>query len=160
MLVLINECSSVTCQIQVSFEQIRKKVPMLTVDGIIIKNGKILLIKRAISPYKDHWALPGGFVELNETLEEAVAREVREETCLETKPVRLTGAYSEPGRDPRGHTISIAYLLKTISGAPKKTKEAKDVRFFALDNLPENMAFDHEKIINGAKEIKEEQQDS
>ena len=133
---------------------------MLTVDGIIIEKGKILLIKRATSPYKDYWALPGGFVELGETLEEAVAREVKEETGLETKPVKLTGAYSDPKRDPRGHTITVAYLLRTISGNPKTTSEAKDVRLFALDNLPEKMAFDHERIINGAKKIKADRQDS
>ncbi len=144
----------------ISFEQIRKKVPMLTVDGIIIENGKILLIKRATQPYKDHWALPGGFVELGETLEEAVTREVKEETGLETKPVKLTGAYSDPKRDPRGHTISIAYLLRTISGNLKTTPEAKEIRFFALDSLPENMAFDHEKIVCDAKEIKADKQDS
>lgn len=143
----------------ISFEQIRKKVPMLTVDGIIIEKGKILLIKRATSPYKDHWALPGGFVELNETLEEAVAREVKEETGLQTKPVKLIGAYSDPGRDPRGHTISIAYLLKTISGNLKITPEAKEIRFFAPDSLPENMAFDHEKIVCDAK-IKADKRDS
>ena len=143
----------------ISFEEIRKKVPMVTVDGIIIEEGKILLIKRAGSPYKDHWALPGGFVELGETLEEAVAREVKEETGLETKPVKLTGAYSDPKRDPRGHTISIAYLLKIIKGNLKITPEAKEVRFFALNNLPEDMAFDHEKIVCDAK-IKADKQDS
>ncbi len=143
----------------ISFEEIRKKVPMVTVDGIIIEEGKVLLIKRATSPYKDHWALPGGFVELGETLEEAVAREVKEETGLQTKPVKLIGAYSDPGRDPRGHTITVAYLLKTINGNPKITHEAKEIGFFALDSLPENMAFDHEKIINGAK-IKADKRDS
>jgi len=144
----------------ISFKEIRKKVPMLTVDGIIIEKGKILLIKRRTPPYKDHWALPGGFVELNETLEEAVAREIKEETGLETKPVKLIGAYSDPKRDPRGHTITVAYLLRIISGNLETTPEAKDVRFFALDSLPENLAFDHEKIINGAKEIKADKQDS
>lgn len=144
----------------VSFDQIRKKVPMLTVDGIIIQNQKILLIRRATPPYKDHWALPGGFVELGETLEQAVARETKEETCLETKPIKLIGAYSDPGRDPRGHTITIAYLLKITKGHPKKTKEAKEIKFFALNNLPKNLAFDHKKIITDAKEIKAGKQDS
>ena len=130
-----------------------RKSPKLTVDGIILKKGKILLIKRATQPFVDYWALPGGFVELNETTERAVEREIHEETNLTTKTKKLVGVYSNPKRDPRRHTITIAYLLETINGTAKKTEEAKEVKYFAFDNLPQNIAFDHRKIIMDAEKI-------
>jgi len=126
---------------------------MLTVDGIIIENQKVLLIKRATEPFIDYWALPGGFVELNETTERAVEREIEEETGLTAKTKKVVGVYSKPGRDPRGHTITIAYLLETIKGTAKATEEAREVKYFDLDNLPENIAFDHREIIEDAKKV-------
>ena len=138
---------------KIPFDEIRKYVPLIAVDGIIIKSGNILLIKRATEPFKDSWALPGGFVELGETLEEAVSRETKEETGLIAEPLKIVGAYSDPARDPRGHTISIAYLMKVSGGKPKPTEEAKEIKFFALSNLPENLAFDHKKIIEDAKKL-------
>ncbi len=138
---------------KIPFEEIRKHVPLITVDAIIIKNKKILLIKRATEPYEDSWALPGGFVELGETLEQAVTREIEEETCLKTEPLKLVGAYSDPKRDPRGHTISVAYLTKITGGKPKTTEEAKEVKYFSLTRLPKNLAFDHKKIIDDAEKI-------
>lgn len=131
--------------------KLRKIAPMLTVDSVIIEKEKILLIKRAQEPYKNHWALPGGFVELGETLEHAAARETEEETGLKTEPGKLIGAYSTPGRDPRGHTVSIVYLMRIISGKPKTSDETKEVKFFPLNSLPKNIAFDHKKIIEDAK---------
>lgn len=131
--------------------KLRKLAPMLTVDTIIIEKEKILLIKRATEPFIDHWALPGGFVELNETLEQAATRETKEETGLKTEPIKIVGAYSDPDRDPRGHTVSIVYLMRIISGTTKTTEETKDIRYFPLNRLPENLAFDHKKIIENAK---------
>ena len=128
----------------------KERKPMLTVDGIIIEKEKILLIKRATQPYLNYWALPGGFVELNETLEEAITREVIEETCLQTKTNGLAGAYSDPKRDPRGHTVSIVYFMKIIGGEPNKTNEAKEIEYFDFNKLPEKIAFDHRKIIDDA----------
>ena len=84
----------------------RYKSPKLTVDAIITKNDKILLIKRRRKPFKDFWALPGGFVNYGEKVEDAVIREVLEETNLECKIEKLLGVYSDPNRDPRGHTVS------------------------------------------------------
>lgn len=138
---------------KIPFEEIRKHVPLIAVDGIIIKNKKILLIKRATEPYKNSWALPGGFVDLGETLEQAVTREIEEETGLKTKPTKLVGAYSDPKRDPRGHTVSVAYLVKTTGGNEKTTEEAKEVKYFPLERLPEHLAFDHKKIIEDAEKI-------
>lgn len=125
------------------------KSPKITVDGIILKDEKILLIKRKNEPYKDNWALPGGFVEYGETVEKAVIREVLEETGLQTEISKLIGVYSDPDRDPRGHTITTVYSLNIVKGDMKSGDDAKDVKFFDLKQLP-SLSFDHGKIINDA----------
>ena len=122
------------------------KVPSITTDGIIIKDEKILLIKRKNPPFKGMWALPGGFVEYNETTENAVVREVLEETGLKTKIHKLAGVYSDPERDPRGHTITIVYMLDVINGKLIANDDASEVKYFSLNDLP-NLSFDHEIII-------------
>ena len=122
------------------------KFPRLTVDGIIIKKKKILLIKRGNEPFQGQWALPGGFVEYGETTEEAVIREIYEETGIRTTIQKILGVYSDPKRDPRGHTISIVYLLMSVRGHPQAGSDAKDIHFFSLNDLPP-LAFDHKKII-------------
>lgn len=126
--------------------------PKLTVDGVVVRGNKILLIKRKNKPFKGKWALPGGFVEYGETVEEAVAREAAEETGLDTEIKQIVGVYSDPDRDPRGHTISIAYLLSVKGGTPKGGDDASDARFFDADELPP-LAFDHDKIIKDALHI-------
>ena len=125
------------------------KYPRLTVDGVVIKNKKILLIRRKNDPFKGKWALPGGFVDYGERVEDAVVREVKEETGLETTIEKLLGIYSDPGRDPRGHTVSIVYLLSFKEGTAKGGDDALEAKFFDLDDLPP-LAFDHEKIIKDA----------
>jgi len=122
------------------------KTPSLTVDGAVIKNNMILLVKRKHQPFKGKWALPGGFVEYGEKVEDAVVREVFEETGLKTKIVDLVGVYSDPGRDPRGHTVTIVYLLEVVDGELKEGDDASDVKFFDLKRLP-TLSFDHDKII-------------
>ncbi len=124
------------------------KKPSITVDGVIIKDGKILLIKRKNEPFKGAWALPGGFVEYGETVEKAVLREVKEETGMDAKIKKLVGVYSDPARDPRGHTISIVFLLEA-EGRSKAGSDAKEAKFFDLNDLP-SLAFDHKKIIEDA----------
>lgn len=123
------------------------KNPKITADGAVLTEDKILLIKRKNNPYKHKWALPGGFVEYGERVENAVVREVLEETGLNTIVKEIIGVYSDPNRDPRGHTITIVYLLDIKNGELKSGDDAADARFFSLDNLPE-LAFDHDKIIN------------
>ncbi len=120
--------------------------PWLTVDGIILVRGKILCVRRAHEPFKGQLALPGGFAELGETVEDAVVREVREETGLETRVVRLVGVYSDPARDPRGHTVSVAFELEPTGGTLKAGDDAADVVLVDPDRLP-RLAFDHSKII-------------
>ena len=123
------------------------KTPRITIDGIIIKDQKILLVKRKNDPFKDKWALPGGFVEYGEKTEDAVIREVLEETGLRTKITQLAGVYSDPNRDPRGHTITIVYMLDIIGGELKAGDDASDVKFFNAEELPK-LSFDHDKIID------------
>lgn len=124
----------------------QNKFPKVTVDGVVLKDEKILLVKRKNQPFKDKWALPGGFVDYGETTENAVVREVLEEAGLKTRVGSLFGVYSDPQRDPRGHTITVVYLLEVCGGVLKSGDDAADVRFFGLDDLPE-LSFDHEKII-------------
>jgi len=123
------------------------KTPRITIDGIIIKDQKILLVKRKNDPFKDKWALPGGFVEYGEKTEDAIMREVLEETGLRTKINQLAGVYSDPNRDPRGHTITIVYTLDIIGGELKAGDDASDVKFFNAEELPK-LSFDHDKIID------------
>jgi len=125
------------------------KSPKLTVDGLILKDKKVLLIKRKNYPFKGKWALPGGFVEYNEKTEDTAIREIFEETGLKTKINSLVGVYSDPNRDPRGHTVSVIYLLEICGGKLKGSDDASDAKFFDLNHLPK-LAFDHNKIIKDA----------
>ncbi len=120
--------------------------PALTVDGIIVKNNKILLVERGKPPFKGKYALPGGFVEYGETVEDAVVREIEEETGLKTEIKNLFGVYSDPGRDPRGHTVSVVFELKANSGELKGGDDAASASYVPTTDLP-CLAFDHSKII-------------
>ncbi len=124
--------------------------PKLTVDAVIILNGKIVLIKRRNPPYQGNFALPGGFVEIGETTEEATVREVHEETGLSIKIIKLLGVYSDPLRDPRGHTVSVCYLVSG-EGKPKADSDAEDIGLFDITDMPQ-MAFDHNMIIDNARD--------
>jgi 8-oxo-dGTP diphosphatase len=122
----------------------------VAVDAIIMHNDAILLIKRGKDPFKGMWALPGGFVEYGETTEQAVIRETKEETHLNCSIIRLIGVYSDPGRDPRGHTISIVYELSVDSGEISAGDDAAHASWIPLSTLPEVIAFDHAQIIEDA----------
>jgi 8-oxo-dGTP diphosphatase len=123
--------------------------PHLTVDGILAREGTVLLVKRKHDPFRDRWALPGGFVNYRETLEDAVVREVEEETGLHTSVRQLLGVYSHPDRDPRDHTVSSAFILQGGQGEPCGGDDAQEARFHPLGGLPE-LAFDHTDIISDA----------
>jgi 8-oxo-dGTP diphosphatase len=127
--------------------------PLLTVDALIIYEEKIVLIKRINPPYENMFALPGGFVEIGETVETAVVREAKEETGLDVEIIRLLGVYSDPKRDPRGHTVSVCFIVEG-SGKLKAGDDAKDAELFDIYNVPE-LAFDHNKIIKDAISIME-----
>lgn len=117
-------------------------------DAILIEDGKLLLIRRASEPFKGKWALPGGMIEADETAEDCLKREMREETGVEVEPVQLVGLYSGPERDPR-RTISAAYLVKRIRGEPKAGDDAGELRWFGLGDLPD-LCFDHSKVVRDA----------
>ena len=118
--------------------------PFLTVDAIIEIDGGIILIKRKNPP--PGWAIPGGFVDYGETLEDAVIREAKEETGLDIDLVRQFHTYSAPKRDPRHHTVSTIFVA-SASGNPVAADDALEVKIFSRENLPEEIAFDHRKIL-------------
>lgn len=124
----------------------RQVHPWVTVDGIATVDGKLVAVIRRHPPHQGMAALPGGFVELGETTEHAVVREVREETNLETRVARLVGVYSDPARDPRGHTVTVAYALDVTGGTLAAGDDAKDVVLLDPGDLPP-IAFDHARII-------------
>ena len=125
------------------------ETPKIMVDVVVpSEEGRILLIRRGSDPYEGYWALPGGFVEVGETLEEAAVREAEEETGLKVEVVRLVGVYSDPDRDPRGHNVSVTYLARVREGEPSAASDAAEVSF--LDPSTVDLAFDHEKIITDA----------
>jgi 8-oxo-dGTP diphosphatase len=121
--------------------------PLLTVDCVIVdRRGRVLLIKRANAPYKGEYALPGGFVDLDETVESACLREVLEETNIKIRRPTLVGIYSEPGRDPRGPTVSIAYATRVASAVAKAGDDASAAAW--VDKWQDvKLAFDHADII-------------
>jgi ADP-ribose pyrophosphatase YjhB (NUDIX family) len=122
------------------------KNPIPTVDIIIeIESKGIVLIKRKNPPYG--WAIPGGFVDYGESLEEAVMREAKEETNLDVKLARQFHTYSDPKRDPRHHTISTIYIAKG-NGIPQAKDDALEIGIFNESNLPNEIAFDHRSILN------------
>ncbi len=127
--------------------------PALTVDvAVFVRVAPllVLLIQRAEPPFAGEWALPGGFVEEGETVASAAARELAEETGIEAGGLRLLGVYSAPGRDPRGWTVSVAYVHELDAElAVKGGDDAAAARWFAVDELPP-LAFDHAQIVTEA----------
>lgn len=114
---------------------------------------KVLLVQRENEPFKNDWALPGGFLEDEEQLEEGAKRELKEETGLEISEVHQFKAFGKPGRDPRGRTISIAFWGEVLSEEKVEgSDDAKDAKWFDLENLPE-LAFDHKQIIEFAVKV-------
>ena len=126
----------------------------LAVDIIIAKDNKSVLVQRKHEPFNGCWAVPGGYVELDETAETAAVREAKEETGFDIKLLKLQGVYSDPNRDPTRHTAAAAYTAEIIGGELKETDETKP-QWFGLDELPE-LAFDHSKIVSDFKSKMEE----
>jgi len=123
----------------------RYRNPIPTVDIIIELDARgIILIKRAKEPFG--WAIPGGFVDYGESLEDAARREAREETSLKVELLGQLGAYSAPDRDPRHHTISVVFLARA-RGRPEARDDALEVGVFTKEDLPSPLVFDHGQIL-------------
>jgi len=122
----------------------RYKNPYPTADIIVDIGGKVVLIERNNPP--SGWAIPGGFIDYGESAEHAAVREIREETGLEVYDLALFGVYSDPARDPRFHTLTVVYTANS-DGVPVAGDDAGDAQLFSLDELPEEMAFDHRDIL-------------
>ena len=129
------------------------KTPLLAVDAVILFGKGIILIKRQNPPYEGCYALPGGFVEVGESAEETVLREAHEETGLDIELQGLVGAYSDPGRDPRGHVVSLCYLARG-AGELRSGSDARSAEVFSLHALP-SIAFDHHQMIGDALRLLE-----
>ena len=127
--------------------------PMVTVDAVVFafveKQAKLLLINRRNEPFKGKWALPGGFVEMDEELEQAAKRELAEETGLQGVSLEQMHTFGQCGRDPRGRQITIVFagVAKDNLNSIKADDDAADAKWFDLENLPKNLAFDHNEVI-------------
>lgn len=129
--------------------------PAVTVDAVIFrdnsKKSEVLLIKRANEPFKDMWAIPGGFIDMDESLIESAYRELKEETGIAEVELLQVGAYGDVNRDPRHRTISVVFTgLLTQSNQPiEASDDAADLEWFSVNELPQ-LAFDHELILTDA----------
>ena len=131
--------------------------PALTVDCVVLalKNDDlaVLLIQRDQEPFAGQWALPGGFVEMDEPLEGAAKRELEEETGITDVRLEQLHTFGDPGRDPRGHVVTVAYctLTKLADHRVRADSDARDVAWFPIDDTPK-LAFDHDRILETARQ--------
>jgi 8-oxo-dGTP diphosphatase len=132
--------------------------PMVTADAVVFSKTdgktKVLLINRGKEPFKGKWALPGGFVDMDEELEDAVVRELAEETGLTGVQLEQMRTFGTVGRDPRGRQISIAYMGIATEGQDtiKAGDDAAQAQWFDIEELPEDLAFDHNEVVRFAIE--------
>ena len=120
------------------------------VDPVIIKDDKVLLIKRSFGVFRGYWVLPGGRMEKGEDARTCCIREAKEETGLDVEVLDFIGFYDSPERDPEKHAVSLAFLCRPAGGEMKHNEEATDIKFFSRDSLPENIGWDHKDIIEDA----------
>ncbi len=132
--------------------------PMVAADAAVFRffagKAKLLLVNRKKEPFKGKWALPGGFVDIDEELDDAVARELVEETGLVNVPLEQMHTFGDVGRDPRGRQITIVFMGIAAEGQNKLKAgdDAAKVRWFDIEKLPKNLAFDHNKVVKFAIE--------
>lgn len=124
----------------------------VSIDSVIVKGNKVLLIQRGVEPHKGFWGIPGGYVGWDESAEDTVKREVKEETNLDVTEVKLVGVYSSPSRHPK-QVINIVYLVQVKNGGLKHGDDALDAKWVSFDELPEKMALDHKQSIQDARKL-------
>lgn len=128
--------------------------PALTVDCVVFDpTGRVLLIRRRHEPFKGGYALPGGFVDIGETVEDACRRELHEETGISARDLRLVGVYSDPSRDPRGHTVSVAFLAHLAAPAEAAAGDDAAAAEWVADWREQKLAFDHAQILADAEKM-------
>ncbi|MHA2208781.1 MAG: NUDIX domain-containing protein [Candidatus Thorarchaeota archaeon] len=126
--------------------------PSPAVDVLVTDGERILLVKRGKDPYKDRFALPGGFVEYGETVEETAVREIMEETGVQIKLEAILGVYSDPQRDPRGHILTTVFIGRQIAGEPVGGDDAIEASWVDLESLDSSiLSFDHALIVEDLK---------
>lgn len=130
------------------------KQPGIAADSVLFDSkDRLLLVRRKFPPFQGHYALPGGFIEVGETTEEAALRELKEETGIDGAILRLVGVYSDPKRDPRRHVISIVYLVRAPDSVPKAGDDAAEAEFVG-DWRNQRLAFDHDKVVADALAVR------
>ena len=123
--------------------------PTPTVDVILQRDSKVLMVRRRKDPFKDRLALPGGFVNEGETVEEAMKREAIEETSLEVEPIDILGVYSDPKRDPRRHILSVVFIGIIVRGSEKAGDDAASIEWVKISDIQQQqIAFDHAQILH------------
>jgi len=127
------------------------KTPPLTTDCVVVDaKRRVLLVRRGHPPFKGKYGLPGGFVDVGETVEDACRRELKEETGVKAGRLELLGVYSDPKRDPRGHTCSVVFLTRVARATPRAGDDAAAAEWVE-DWSKQDLAFDHAKILSHAK---------
>jgi|SRR5690242_18090364 8-oxo-dGTP diphosphatase len=126
--------------------------PIPAVDVILQRGSTVLMVKRKKEPFKDYLALPGGFVNQGETVEDAMKREAKEETSLEIEPVDILGVYSDPIRDPRKHALSTVFIGIIVYGQDKAGDDASTLEWVELNEIEkQQIAFDHLQMLRDYK---------
>ena len=131
-----------------------KESPSVMVDAIVERNDKLLLVKRKKDPFKGSLSFPGGKVDEGERVEDALKRELNEETNLDIEPIDILGVYSDPSRDPRGHRIYITFIATIKSGDAKAADDAESIEWLSI-NEQQDLAFDHNKILKDYRQWKQ-----
>jgi 8-oxo-dGTP diphosphatase len=135
-------------------QQMEHDRPWISTDCVVFdERGRVLLIRRKNDPFKGEYAFPGGFIEVGETAENCAVRELKEETGIEAGNLRLIGVYSDPNRDPRHHSITVAYLVSVHGQSPVAGDDAAAAEFVE-DATKEHLAFDHDKILRDALKLR------
>ena len=132
------------------WKRLWKAKPTASSDCVVVRGDEVALVKRATNPFMGYWTLPGGLMDNGESIEQTALREVREETGIKGRIIRLIGVYSSPGRDPRGTSLSAAFLVKYVRTEGKPDDENSEVRFFPMNKIPKKLGFDHSLIVKDA----------